>query len=104
MTCLLSAFRYRPQFRCKASSASSKYPFLLLLLPIQVMLARRLTRLRRTLLKESDARVGLVSDLIQGVRAIKLLVWMPFVLKKIAVVRRKELQRLRSYLLISMLI
>ena len=43
------------------------------------------------------------SDLIQGKLYDKLLVWMPFVVDKINHVRRKELQRLRSYLLISML-
>ena len=76
---------------------------MILMLPLQVFLAKQITSLRRKLLKESDLRVDLVSDLIQGVRAIKLLVWMPFVLKKIESVRRAELQRLRSYLLISML-
>ena len=84
-------------------SAFVGFGVMLLLLPLQVALAKRLTRLRRALLKQSDERVRLSSDLVVGMRAIKLLVWQPFVLDKIDGVRRIELARLRSYLIISML-
>ena len=76
---------------------------MLLLLPLQVSLAKRLTRLRRALLKRSDARVNLVSDLIQGIRTIKLLVWMPFMMGKIDSVRRQSSHIFDPIFLISML-
>ena len=52
---------------------------LLLLLPIQVLVAKRLASVRKRGLKASGQRVGLVHELLVGIRIIKLLAWeIPF--------------------------
>ena len=54
----------------------------LLLLPVQVLVAKRLARVRKSGLNASGKRVGLVHELLVGIRIIKLLAWeIPFLNK-----------------------
>jgi ATP-binding cassette subfamily C (CFTR/MRP) protein 1 len=83
-------------------SAFVGFALMLVLLPCQVLLAKKLTKLRRLLLLKSDARISVVSNLVQGIRAIKLLTWEKFIMQDIDAKRTTELKSLRDFLLINL--
>ena len=62
------------------NSAFVGFGMMLILLPCQILLAKKLTTLRRILLSKGDARISVVSNLVEGIRAIKLLTWESFIL------------------------
>ena len=85
------------------NSAFVGFGMMLILLPCQILLAKKLTTLRRILLSKGDARISVVSNLVEGIRAIKLLTWESFILSDIALKRRTELRSLRQFLLLNLL-
>ena len=52
-------------------------------MPVQVLVAKRLARVRKRGREASDQRVGLVHEFLVGVRIIKLLAWEMSFLKKV---------------------
>jgi ABC-type multidrug transport system fused ATPase/permease subunit len=74
---------------------------MLLLLPLQIKLASKLTKLRRALLLKSDKRISVINNLILGIRAIKLLTWEKFILQDINKKRLTEMNSLKDYLTIK---
>ena len=54
-------------------------------------------------MSKGDARISVVSNLVEGIRAIKLLTWESFILSDIALKRKTELRSLRQFLLLNLL-
>ena len=85
------------------TSALVALAFMVMLFPIQIKIAEAVSNLRRKLLVHSDKRVSLLNSIIEGIRAIKLLAWENVVKKQVDEVRQQELQKLKSYMVLSML-
>lgn len=68
---------------------------LLLLIPTQALLARRITRLRAAAAAATDARVRLTSEALNGVLAAKMLVWEAPLLRALGALRAAEAAPLR---------
>ena len=84
-------------------SALVALAFMVMLFPIQIKIAEAVSNLRRKLLVHSDKRVSLLNSIIEGIRAIKLLAWENVVKKQVDEVRGQELQKLKAYMILSML-
>ena len=84
-------------------SAFVGFGAMLILLPLQLYLAKVVSSLRRKLYKHSDRRISLLSSIIEGVRAIKLLAWETPLMDKVQKIRQSELKELKNYMIIAML-
>ena len=69
---------------------------LLLLIPAQVKVMGRMARLLKRALKEADARVKVVNEILQGMLVIKYYAWENSFLAKTVNIRGRELKWLRS--------
>ncbi|MEN2498201.1 MAG: Canalicular multispecific organic anion transporter 2, variant 2, partial [Marteilia pararefringens] len=69
--------------------------FLLLIIPNIIMFRLYLRNILKTS-KIRDTRLKQLSEMISGIRTIKLLMWTDYVSDKIAAIRNNELKRLRS--------
>lgn len=75
----------------------------LLLIPISTLVGRALDRARRDMVQHTDARVKLASEIVTGVKAIKLYAWEdPYVLK-ISQLRERELRAVRRTQALAMI-
>lgn len=71
------------------------------LVPASALVARALARVRRRLVKLTDARVKLCAEVVTGVRAIKLYAWEEAYAERIAALRGEELAAIRAQALIG---
>lgn len=79
--------------------ASSRPPSLALqlaLIPLNMAIGKRLAVLRRNMIKHTDGRVKLVSEVITGIKAIKLYAWEDPYVAKITGLRESELAMIRK--------
>ncbi|XP_063822575.1 ATP-binding cassette sub-family C member 10 [Ostrinia nubilalis] len=74
--------------------------FSVVLIPINKVIANKIGQLSTEMMKHKDARVSLISDILKGIRTIKVHVWEDYFLRRVSVVRAQELKylRLRKYL------
>ncbi|KAJ3192902.1 hypothetical protein HK101_005770 [Irineochytrium annulatum] len=70
-----------------------------LAVPATNVIGKRIKSHRRSLLAKSDDRLSRLSELLTGIRVIKLQTWEPFFHKLITTTRLAELASLKSYLL-----
>lgn len=69
---------------------------MLLLFPVQIVVARRIGRNRGQMVRHTDARVKLLSEILQGIRVIKVYAWESSFIKQIGELRKQELKFVRS--------
>ena len=74
---------------------------MLLLLPIQIAVARRIGRNRSQMVRHTDARVKILSEILQGIRVIKLYAWEAAMAEKVQSVRVRELECVKRALLLK---
>ena len=67
-----------------------------LLIPLSSLVARRLGQIRKRIVKLTDARVKLASEVILGIKAIKLYAWEDAYEERILELRRQELRAIRA--------
>lgn len=77
--------------------------FLLIMAPLQGLAMKRLLMLRRKTMIWTDKRVKLIQELLGGMRVIKFFAWEVPYLNKIHELRREELKKIRSLLIIRSL-
>jgi ABC-type multidrug transport system fused ATPase/permease subunit len=70
---------------------------LALLLPPTRLLARRFTRIDDILMRENDARVSLMTQILTGIRVIKYFAWEQLFSRRVASIRARELSARRKY-------
>ena len=71
---------------------------LLLIIPVQVCLARMLGGIRREMAEFTDKRTRLTTELLNGIRAVKMQGWESAMAAKVQEIRNKEIERCRSLL------
>ena len=75
--------------------------WILILIPLQNLVADNIGYIRRFMIKHTDERVKLINELLQSIRSIKYFGWeIPFV-KRVQDVRGEEVSQLRRYLFVS---
>jgi ATP-binding cassette subfamily C (CFTR/MRP) protein 3 len=74
-----------------------------LMLPLSARMAKRVMTARTRLVTYSDARVGLLSEILSGIRVIKYYAWEKSFLAKVAAVRSQEERELLRVALLSTL-
>jgi len=67
-----------------------------LLIPLSSLVARRLGQIRKRIVKLTDERVKLSSEVILGIKAIKLYAWEDAYEERILELRRQELRAIRA--------
>ena len=67
-----------------------------LLIPLSSLVARRLGHIRKRIVKLTDARIKLSSEVILGIKAIKLYAWEEAYEERILELRREELRAIRA--------
>jgi len=72
-------------------SAWAGIGFLILLVPINVVIFSFSKRLRTALLRQTDARVKLMTEILQGIRIIKFFAWEGPMVSKVSRIRAREL-------------
>jgi len=65
------------------------------MIPMGSFVAKRLARMRRELLKKTDARVKYVTEFVTGIKAMKLYAWEKAYMRKITQLREEELRMVR---------
>ncbi|XP_072938675.1 ATP-binding cassette sub-family C member 10 [Epargyreus clarus] len=70
--------------------------FSVILIPINKLIANKIGHLSTELMKHKDTRVSLISDMIQGIRTIKVHVWEDYFINRVTEARAKELRYLRA--------
>jgi len=71
------------------------------LIPINTVLGRALGKVRKELLTKTDARVKLCTEVITGIKAIKLYAWEEAYVQRISELRDMELKQIRKSALLS---
>lgn len=74
---------------------------MLILFPVQISVARRIGRNRSAMVKQTDARVKILSEILQGIRVIKLYAWEMPMAQKVQEVRLLELACVKRALLLK---
>jgi ABC-type multidrug transport system fused ATPase/permease subunit len=82
-------------------SALAGLASMLLLIPLNFCSMMRIAGLRRAIVKENDARVKVMNEVLQGVRAVKLYAWEDFFARRVLGIRERELAGIRGYALQS---
>ncbi|KAG0234216.1 hypothetical protein BGX31_004638 [Mortierella sp. GBA43] len=73
---------------------------MLLTFPVHHLAAKKYSKIQEQLMETRDRRVGLMSELLQGIRMIKFFTWENNIRKKIMEVRDQELRRfIRLYII-----
>ena len=67
----------------------------IVMIPAGSLVAKRLGKMRRELLKKTDARVKYVTEFVTGIKAMKLYAWESAYMKKITQLREEELRMVR---------
>ncbi|KAM3964152.1 LOW QUALITY PROTEIN: ATP-binding cassette sub-family C member 10 [Aphomia sociella] len=70
--------------------------FSVILIPINKLIANKIGQLSTELMKHKDTRVSLMSDLLKGIRTVKVHVWEDYFIDKVSAARRLELRYLRA--------
>ncbi|KAI3434886.1 hypothetical protein D9Q98_002940 [Chlorella vulgaris] len=71
------------------------------LIPLSTLVGRQLGRIRRRLVGYTDARVKLCTEVITGIKAIKLYAWEQPYVERITKLREEELREIRKATLLS---
>ncbi|NWV28367.1 MRP1 protein, partial [Origma solitaria] len=69
---------------------------LLLVIPINALIAAKVRRLKKTQMKYSDQQVKLLSEILHGIKILKLYAWEPAYQRKVMRIREHELDVLKS--------
>uniref|UniRef100_A0A672TVM4 ATP binding cassette subfamily C member 1 n=1 Tax=Strigops habroptila TaxID=2489341 RepID=A0A672TVM4_STRHB len=69
---------------------------LLLVIPINALIAAKVKRLKKSLMKYSDQRVKLLSEMLHGIKILKLYAWEPAYQRKVMSIRECEVDVLKS--------
>ena len=77
---------------------------IVLSLPIQIFLLRRMSQQRPKINEVADKRIRLLQEILAGIRVIKLYSWDNIFRNKMAKLREKELKEIREMRLSSALI
>ncbi|XP_013179394.1 PREDICTED: multidrug resistance-associated protein 7 [Papilio xuthus] len=70
--------------------------FSVILIPINKFIANKIGQLSTELMRHKDSRVSLISDILRGIRTIKIHVWEDYFINRVGEVRGKELYYLRG--------
>ncbi|XP_060803806.1 uncharacterized protein LOC106135400 [Amyelois transitella] len=70
--------------------------FSVVLIPINKVIANKIGQLSTEMMRHKDARVALMSDLLKGIRTIKMHVWEDYFINKVNEARSRELRYLRG--------
>ncbi|CAH8644795.1 unnamed protein product [Schistosoma rodhaini] len=70
---------------------------LLLLLPVNVLIARRSKVFQEKKSSCADSRIKFINELMNGIRVLKLYAWEPSFMKEIGLIRDKEVKYLRRF-------
>ncbi|CAH8552629.1 unnamed protein product [Schistosoma turkestanicum] len=70
---------------------------LLLLLPVNVLLARRSKFFQEKKSFFADSRIKFINELMNGIRVLKLYAWEPSFMKEIGLIRNQEVKFLRKF-------
>uniref|UniRef100_A0A8C6J1F9 Uncharacterized protein n=1 Tax=Melopsittacus undulatus TaxID=13146 RepID=A0A8C6J1F9_MELUD len=69
---------------------------LLLVIPINALIAAKVKRLKKSQMKNSDQRVKLLSEMLHGIKILKLYAWEPVYQRKVMSIRECEVDVLKS--------
>ncbi|NXB08516.1 MRP1 protein, partial [Cnemophilus loriae] len=69
---------------------------LLLVIPINALIAARVRRLKKSQMKYSDQQVKLLSEILHGIKILKLYAWEPAYQRKVMRIREHEMDVLKS--------
>ncbi|KAK4830095.1 hypothetical protein QYF61_008522 [Mycteria americana] len=69
---------------------------LLLVIPINALVAARVKRLKKSQMRYSDQRVKLLSEMLHGIKILKLYAWEPAYQRKVMSIREREVDVLKS--------
>ncbi|NXE22880.1 MRP1 protein, partial [Ardeotis kori] len=69
---------------------------LLLVIPINALVAAKVKRLKKSQMKYSDQRVKLLSEMLHGIKILKLYAWEPAYQRKVMNIREHEVDVLKS--------
>ncbi|KAI8595921.1 P-loop containing nucleoside triphosphate hydrolase protein [Dissophora ornata] len=87
-------------YRVLGASAFVGLGVMLLTFPVHYFAGQKYAKLQEQLMETRDRRVGLMSELLQGIRMIKFFTWEKNIAKKIMDVRDQELRRfVRLYII-----
>ncbi|RZC35044.1 multidrug resistance-associated protein 7 [Asbolus verrucosus] len=70
--------------------------FSIILIPVNKVIANKIGKLSTKLMQEKDARVKMLTEVLRGIKAIKLYVWEQHFLRLITKLRDKELKYLKG--------
>nr|CDS29611.2 canalicular multispecific organic anion [Hymenolepis microstoma] len=74
---------------------------LLIMIPINTLVAKKSKSLQEKQLKTTDRRIKLISEILNGIRVLKLYAWEPSFIKEVGNIRRRELHYLRKFLFLD---
>ncbi|NXV33124.1 MRP1 protein, partial [Rissa tridactyla] len=69
---------------------------LLLVIPINALIAAKVKRLKKSQMRYSDQRVKLLSEMLHGIKILKLYAWEPAYQRKVTSIREREVDVLKS--------
>ncbi|XP_039243861.1 multidrug resistance-associated protein 1-like [Pipra filicauda] len=69
---------------------------LLLVIPVNVHIAAKVRRLKKSQMKYSDQQVKLLTEILHGIKILKLYAWEPAYQRKILSIREREMDVLKS--------
>ncbi|NXN65147.1 MRP1 protein, partial [Himantopus himantopus] len=69
---------------------------LLLVIPINALIAAKVKRLKKSQMRYSDQRVKLLSEMLHGIKILKLYAWEPAYQRKVMGIREEEVDVLKS--------
>ncbi|NXN36277.1 MRP1 protein, partial [Rhinoptilus africanus] len=69
---------------------------LLLVIPINALIAAKVKRLKKSQMRYSDQRVKLLSEMLHGIKILKLYAWEPAYQRKVMSIREREVDVLKS--------
>ncbi|KAF5828549.1 hypothetical protein DUNSADRAFT_17458 [Dunaliella salina] len=73
-----------------------------IMIPLSTVIGKALGKARREMLKQTDARVKLASEIITGIKAIKLYAWEEAYMDRVKELRETELRHIRHTQLLAM--
>uniref|UniRef100_A0A8C3KKC3 Multidrug resistance-associated protein 1-like n=1 Tax=Calidris pygmaea TaxID=425635 RepID=A0A8C3KKC3_9CHAR len=69
---------------------------LLLVIPINALIAAKVKKLKKSQMRHSDQRVKLLSEMLHGIKILKLYAWEPAYQRKVMNIREREVDVLKS--------
>uniref|UniRef100_A0A8C3B5A1 Multidrug resistance-associated protein 1-like n=1 Tax=Cairina moschata TaxID=8855 RepID=A0A8C3B5A1_CAIMO len=78
------------------SSALAGVAVLLLVIPINALIAAKVKSLKKSQMRYSDQRVKLLSEMLHGIKILKLYAWEPSYQRKVMNIREREVDVLKS--------